>query len=215
MDAAAFLALAVTCAPQVAPDTLTAIARHESALSPWLVHDNTSGESLAPRDAEAAIAEARRRIAAGRSVDMGLMQINSGNLGWLGLTVEAVFEPCANVAAGGRVLMKAYEAAAEKVGPGPEALRAALSLYNTGDRQAGFRNGYVGQVENKATAYVVPPLTRQGAEASAVVPVRVVKAAPAQAQARPSESSADPFGAGRKADPFNQSAASVLFARGQ
>src|SRR5690349_8909144 len=108
MDAAAFLAIALQCAPQVAPDTLMAIARHESALQPWLVHDNTTRQSLALASERDAVVDAKRRIVAGHSVDMGLMQVNSGNLHWLGLQPEGAFEPCANVRAGARVLAKAY-----------------------------------------------------------------------------------------------------------
>lgn len=43
-------------------------------------------------------------ISAGRRVDLGLAQINSKNLGWLGLSVEAAFDSCQNLAAAARVL---------------------------------------------------------------------------------------------------------------
>jgi hypothetical protein len=87
-----------------------------------------------------------------------LMQINSRNLASLRLSVAAVLNPCGNVAAGGRVLMEAYAVASQRLGPGAETLRIALSRYNTGDDQAGLQNGYVGQVEQRAAAYVVPSL---------------------------------------------------------
>jgi len=41
-----------------------------------------------------AAARATALIAADKSVDLGLMQINSGERGWLGLAVEDGFEPC-------------------------------------------------------------------------------------------------------------------------
>jgi type IV secretion system protein VirB1 len=160
LDSAAFLSIALQCSPAVAPDTLLAIARQESRLHAYLMHDNTTGEVFEGQTKAQAVAKARALIAAGHSVDMGLMQVNSANLGWLGLRPDDVFEACMNVAAGGRVLVRAYTEAAAKVGPGAEALRIALSLYNTGDTAAGRVNGYVGQVESKAAAYVVPPLLR-------------------------------------------------------
>ena len=158
IDAATFLALALQCSPTVAPDTLLAIARQESGLHAWLLRDNMTKDVVAGRDLEQAVGAAEALIAAGHSVDIGLMQINSRNLIVLGLSVAAVMDPCTNVAAGGRVLTEAYAVASLRLGPGAGALRIALSRYNTGDDQAGLQNGYVGQVEQRANAYVVPSL---------------------------------------------------------
>ena len=158
-DAATFLALALQCSPAVAPDTLLAVARQESALRAWLLHDNTTAEVFEGRDLKHAAGTANALIAAGHSVDLGLMQINSRNLVFLGMTVTGVLDPCANVEAAGRLLAEAYRSASLRLGPGSEALRIALSRYNTGDDQAGLRNGYVGQVEQRAAAYVVPSLS--------------------------------------------------------
>jgi len=158
-DAATFLALALQCSPAVAPDTLLAIARQESGLRAWLLHDNTTTEVFEGRDLKRTAATANALIAAGHSVDLGLMQINSRNLVFLGVTVTGVLDPCANVEAAGRLLAEAYRSASSRLGAGGEALRIALSRYNTGDDQAGLRNGYVGQVEQRAAAYVVPSLS--------------------------------------------------------
>src|SRR3546814_19332972 len=68
-------------------------------------------------------------------------------MGWLGLTWDTVFKQCANVEAAGRVLLSNFRSA--KPGRTPqEALRVALSMYNTGSQSRGFRNGYVARVEN-------------------------------------------------------------------
>src|SRR3546814_6109728 len=68
-------------------------------------------------------------------------------MGWLGLTWDTVFKQCANVEAAGRVLLSNFRTA--KTGRTPqEALRVALSMYNTGPQSRGFRNGYVARVEN-------------------------------------------------------------------
>ncbi len=158
IDAATFLALALQCSPPVAPDTLLAVARQESGLHAWLLRDNTTKEVFEGRDFAQTADTAERFIAAGHSVDLGMMQINSRNLAFLGLSVAEVLEPCGNVAAGGRVLTEAYAVASRRLGPGVEALRIALSRYNTGDDQAGLQNGYVGRVEQQAAAYFVPSL---------------------------------------------------------
>ncbi len=82
-------------------------------------------------------------IAAGFSVDMSYMQVNSNNLKALGYSVEEMFEPCKNLAAGARVLTAFYSNALPKYRNPQSALHAALSAYNTGDFRQGFANGYV------------------------------------------------------------------------
>jgi type IV secretion system protein VirB1 len=148
-SAAALLALASQCAPTVAPETVLAIIQTESSGEPFALNVN-GGRQPAPQSTAAdAAATARRYVAAGYSVDLGLGQINSRNMRWLGLTWENVFDPCTNVAALARVLTSNYNAV--KAGRDPQAaLRVALSMYNTGSQTRGFRNGYVAKVVGNA-----------------------------------------------------------------
>jgi type IV secretion system protein VirB1 len=140
---------AVQCAPNVAPQTTLAIIRVESAGNPWALGVNAARRVQPPR-APASRDEAQRwaarYIAAGYSVDMGLMQVNSRHLSRLGLRVEDVFDPCLNIAAGARILSEFYGGAAARMGEGQGALRAAISAYNTGNHISGVRNGYVRKV---------------------------------------------------------------------
>ena len=124
---AVIVQLATACAPQVAPETLAAIAQTESTRDPLAIRDNTTDLSYRPRDKAEAVAVARNMISEGHDLDLGLMQINRGNFAWLGLTVEAAFDPCRSIAAGAAVLTQ-------------------ISRYNTGSPAAGFRNGYVARV---------------------------------------------------------------------
>lgn len=119
--------LAVTCAPQVAPATLVAIAQTESGFDPFAIGDNTAHRSYHPPAKPEAIALAAQLAAEGHDLDLGLMQINQRNLGWLGLAAGDAFEPCDSLAAGAAVL-------------------TAFSRYNTGSPRAGFDNGYVARV---------------------------------------------------------------------
>jgi type IV secretion system protein VirB1 len=135
---AVFLHIAVVCAPQIAPATLAAIARTESRLDPYAVHDNATGRSYWPRDKAEAVAIATPLLAAGHSIDVGLMGINAGNWRWLGLTIETVFDPCPNIRAGATVL-------------------TAFSRYNTGSPTRGLRNGYVASVI--AAGRALPPVS--------------------------------------------------------
>lgn len=135
------------CGPHVHHKTLAAIMRVESGGYPWVIGVN-SGTRLKrkPANQQEAIHTAKALLAANANIDLGLMQINSNNLRWLGLSVEEVFDPCTNIRAGARILTQNYQKASQSRGPGQAALEAALSAYNTGHFEHGFHNGYVGKV---------------------------------------------------------------------
>lgn len=148
-SAAAIATLALQCAPTVAPETVAAIVRTESRGHVLALNVNGGRQPERQTSSGQAAATAKRYIAAGYSVDLGLGQINSRNMRWLGLTWKTVFEPCTNIAALGRVLTQNYNAV--RAGRDPQtALRVALSMYNTGSQSRGFRNGYVAKVIRNA-----------------------------------------------------------------
>lgn len=145
------LELIMACAPNVAPSTIQAIIGVENtAKNPLAVNINIKdGIKLKPKiaidTAPTAIAVTYAAIQRGHSVDMGYMQVNSKNLKWLGYTVEDMFlDPCKNIAAGAKIYTLAYlDQLPKHNGNKQAALRAALSIYNTGNATNGFRNGYV------------------------------------------------------------------------
>jgi len=148
-SSAAIVALASQCAPNVAPQTVLAIVQTESRGRPFAINVNGASQPPAPTSADSAVATAQRYIAAGYSVDLGLGQINSRNMRWLGLTWDTVFDPCTNIAALGAVLSSNFNSV--KAGRDPQtALRIAISMYNTGSQTRGFRNGYVAKVVGNA-----------------------------------------------------------------
>jgi type IV secretion system protein VirB1 len=157
MAALDFLALFALCAPQVHPATLSALIAAESNFQIYAVHVNDSGPQP-PRPANRIDAAKliNQLIADGKSVDVGLGQINSKNFDALGITPETAFDPCANISAAGQILTANYARAARRL-PNDEALTAALSAYNTGNATGGIRNGYVQRVQQHAK-YVVPAL---------------------------------------------------------
>lgn len=152
----AALALAAQCAPGVAPETLLSLAHTESRFDPLAIGVNGGKNPPSVTTAADAAITAKRYIAAGYSIDLGIAQINSANLGWLGLSVEDAFDPCRNLAAAARVLTANYATASRRFA-GRAALDVALSMYNTGDPQRGYRNGYVGRVYRSA-AILVPAI---------------------------------------------------------
>src|ERR1700744_3635058 len=123
-----FAGLAARCAPTVAVQTLRAVALTESGLDPWALHDNTTGIIERPASFDAALAVAQSWLDGGDSVDIGLMQINSGNLAALGMTAHTALDACASLAGGASVLQAAYGGGGSpgRRRGGPLAARSAL-----------------------------------------------------------------------------------------
>lgn len=158
IELAVFAQLASSCAPRVALDTLAAVARTESRFDALAIYDNTARRSFKVGTREQAIALATELVVVDQhSVDLGIMQINSGNLPRLGLSVTDAFDPCRSLAAADRILVEGY-AAPLPGGDQQEALHHALSRYNTGNPERGLINGYVQRVQ--ASAEVIVPALR-------------------------------------------------------
>jgi len=152
--------LAGQCAPDVHPETIAAIVRTKSNGNALKIHINgASLPSPAPTTKDEVISLARKHMTEGRSVDLGLMQINSKNFKWLGLSIEGALDPCKNLAAGARILKENYSRATQNHEDGQDALRAALSAYQTGDEEAGLENGFVARVLENSN-YDVPTLKK-------------------------------------------------------
>jgi len=135
------------CAPGVAPATIQAIIRTESSFNPLALNVNGNVRLQSqPKTAAQAASWSQWLIDRGYSIDMGLMQINSRNLERLNLTPAEVFDPCQNIRAGATILTADYKRAAKIHGDGTKALLHAISSYNTGTFDRGFRNGYVAKV---------------------------------------------------------------------
>ncbi len=126
------------CAPTVHPETMAAVISAESRGHRFAIADagpvnlpwsqrKSMVRSFYFGTAQEAAEKANELIAAGHTVSLGPAQINDRNLRPLGLTVESVFDPCTNVAAGGQILTNFYQRAAKQFGYGGRALRAALS----------------------------------------------------------------------------------------
>ena len=153
MDAPAFIALTVACAPQVDTTTALALVRVESDLNPWAIGVVGGALIRQPRSRSEALSTARALRESGWNFSVGLSQINVRNLTRLGLTLEGAFEPCANLAAMQSVLTDCIDRArAPPHAGGAEqiALRNALSCYYSGSFTVGYHQGYVRKVVSAA-----------------------------------------------------------------
>lgn len=158
LEFAALFELASQCAPTVAPKTMAAIVQVESGLKPYAINVNDRARlKHQPTTAAQATAIAKALLTDGASIDLGLSQINSKNLDWLGLSVEDAFDPCTNLAAAGKVLETGFRSSQAKGIEGQGALQMALSAYNTGNHSRGFENGYVQKILDASTR-VVPEI---------------------------------------------------------
>ena len=150
MEIATFLALATACAPQVHPVTARALVAVESAFNPSAI--GVVGGVLArqPSNRAEALATVKTLHAAGWNYSVGLGQINVSNFSRLGLTADAAFDPCMNLAAMQSVLAECYGRTSADADP-QSALRQALSCYYSGNFTTGMRHGYVGRVVAAST----------------------------------------------------------------
>ncbi len=121
------------------------------------LNDNTTGTSGVPASHDIAVQLAAKLIEAGHSVDVGIMQISSGNFRALGLKLAEAFDPCRSIAAAATILAGNFTGAGDSHETQQAALRVAISKYNTGDAQRGFDNGYVHKVE-LAARRIVPAI---------------------------------------------------------
>lgn len=143
------IALAQQCAPSVDPMTMAYIVAHESSNRQFAVNVNYGGPQLSRQptshaEALSVIADLERE---GYNYDLGFAQINSANFEWLGVNSEDLLDPCRNLKASERVIHDCYRRAISLTNDSQEALRMALSCYNTGSFERGFTNGYVNRVE--------------------------------------------------------------------
>ncbi|MFE0758742.1 lytic transglycosylase domain-containing protein [Inquilinus sp. NPDC058860] len=223
LELATFLQLAQACAPTVSPTTLAAVVQTESKFNTLAININGEGARY-PRSPEEAVEIASSAIADGKSVDLGIGQINSRNLDWLDLTVADAFDPCKNLSAAAKVLEDGYTQSVDESGqPGQEALQMAFSAYNTGNTTKGFRNGYVARVLSAATEVVPAIELERATQADGSVTLHGVQLPPGAPRVASEVVATDPTSREGDAvkteeksswDPFNrerQSAGVVLF----
>lgn len=149
------------------PNLIRAIIAQESAGRIAALNINRwQGAPVRTDSVQEAVNSAKRSIEQGYSVDMGLMGINSVHLPRFKLSVENVFEPCTNIQIGEQILNENIQTAHRAKLVGDQALRGALSLYNTGSLTRGLKNGYVDRIWSRYQRTIV----KAAREADSVVP---------------------------------------------
>lgn len=95
----------------VPPALTKAIAHVESEGWPWAL--NVAGRSYFYESKAEAVAAAKEAEAAGRSFDVGAMQVNNWWLKRYGIPLEAAFDPAANILFGSWILKQELERAGD------------------------------------------------------------------------------------------------------
>ncbi|MFA5428472.1 MAG: lytic transglycosylase domain-containing protein [Sulfurimonas sp.] len=121
------------------------IISNESGKNPYAININYNGKSLKsfiPKDKDKAEKIATEWIKKGYTVDIGLMQINSANLSKFKTTVGDALDPCHNIKIASTIYYNFYQNT-PKNDDITMRTKKALSAYNTGSYDRGFKNGYV------------------------------------------------------------------------
>lgn len=126
-----------------------------------------------PKTLQEAVATAQMLKSKGYNYSLGIAQVNQVNFRKYGFdTHEKAFDPCANLAAGARILASCYTSAGGDWGK-------AFSCYYSGNFVTGFRTGYVQKIydsisRGQAVADAQP--------AASAIPLRAATPAPAVAK---------------------------------
>ncbi|MBP1884762.1 lytic transglycosylase domain-containing protein [Sinorhizobium mexicanum] len=148
----AFIDLAQTCAPNVAPETIAAVISLESNFQPYGIRIN-SGPPLAeqPRTKADAIEVATALRTQRQDIQLGLGGIGVEELNRLNLTVSDAFDPCLNLKATASLLDGYYRLAVQAGETPTRAERVMLqSFYGRGDPSVGEMIRYDEQVQREA-----------------------------------------------------------------
>ena len=140
------------CSPNMQVQVAQAIIKTESSFNQFAIGVNKGSKVRQPRNYQEAVQTAKWLLANGANIDMGYAQINSSNLNWLGLSVEQVFQPCANLKAMQTVYYHCFDRAGN-TGIGTR-MQRAFSCYNTGSFTKGFKNGYVNKATNNFNYFI-------------------------------------------------------------
>ncbi|WNL48574.1 transglycosylase SLT domain-containing protein (plasmid) [Dyella sp. BiH032] len=133
-------AFLTACGPWVHAETTAAVIAQESGGNPFAI--GTPGGPIyanSVEEAQALLFNAMRRY---KSVDIGIMQINSRWLAKLPIQPVELFDPCTNIKIGTSILAANFESAVPNSKTPLEALIRALSAYNSGSQTAALGYAY-------------------------------------------------------------------------
>jgi len=174
ISTAAFLALAMQCAPDVAPDTLSRIVKTESGFNPWAIGVVGKPLKRQPQTREEALSAVKHLVENKANFSIGLAQINRQYFNVK--NAESVFSPCQNLKMGSDILKDCYSRAIKESDSKQQALKKSFSCYYSGNYTRGFIK------EKNGTSYVerVVAVNTSGIKVPALNDETVIEAPPRQ-----------------------------------
>lgn len=159
ISTAAFLALALQCAPTIHPDTSNDIAKVESGFFPYAI--GIVGESgQFPQTKKEALKIIDKLHREGKNYSVGLMQINKTNFQKFNVTADDMLSPCKNLSVFEKIITDCYVRG--------KSLKNALSCYYSGNFNAGKKKedafkstSYVERIGYKTASNYVVPSTKE------------------------------------------------------
>lgn len=146
------------------------VVRVESSGNPYAIGVVRGRLVRQPRKLDEAVATARMLEERGFNFSLGLAQVNRYNLRKYELSsYEKAFDPCANLAAGSRILKECFDRSQD--------WGKAFSCYYSGNFTTGFKHGYVQKVVASMRTSVAAPANAASSLSIPVVP-QVPKASP-------------------------------------
>ncbi len=132
--------------PGMVPEFWPSVVRVESHYDPLALHDDTASRSYYPDTSAETEATARRLMAAGHSIGVGLSQLTAGSearfFEKFGLSIRQALDPCTNMQAGARHFVN-----------------GALQRYNTGKTDSPAGQAYALRVINPSVTQSSPSNT--------------------------------------------------------
>jgi type IV secretion system protein VirB1 len=165
-----------TCAPNVHPVTMAAVARVESGFNPLAIGVIGGRLVRQPVTKAEATATAEALEKAGYNFDVGIGQVNRHNLAKYSLSYEAAFDACSNLRVAALILNDCFTRAKAQYPSDQRALDAALSCYCSGNFQIGLRAAiagqlsYVGKVVGSVRPAAEAPLSKHQGPVPATAP---------------------------------------------
>ena len=142
----------LTCSdPYAHRSVMSAIVKVESGGNPWAININKLGVRLLaqPKTKEEAIKWVDWFNDRGYNIDVGIAQVNIKNIKRMGYNPTDFLDPCLNLKVASQILLGNYKSSSKLTNNTNDAVKLAISAYNTGNFRSGFANGYVGKVVNK------------------------------------------------------------------
>jgi len=143
------------CAPMVNHGLMMSVVGVESSHNPYAIGVVNARLQRQPRNIEEAKATVQFLENAGYNYSVGLAQVNRSNFSRFKLNFDNVFDVCANLNAGGRILRECQNRASAQ-GYRENATHKALSCYYSGQLNSAVGTQYANKVLAKLSINTRP-----------------------------------------------------------